>query len=505
MSFNLATILRESARRVPDHPALVAGEEQVPYHELDRRSDAVASALGAAGLRPGDVVGLQLPNLPEFVVSLYGILKAGGVVLPMNPLNRAAEIHYMLADSAARFLVTTDSCAPEALEAVAQAGAECAYVVGAEVEHPDARPFAALLERPIAEPEPFVQRDPGDTAILLYTSGTTGRPKGVQLTHFQLYMNAAAHDDAFEMTDRSVVLAVMPLFHALGLSGILNATIRQGGTAVLLPKFDARRALEAIAAHGVTILHGVPTMYHSLLDFPDLDSFDTGTLSKCGSAGAAIAAETIDAFESRFGVQILEMYGLTESGPLASYNRPDDRKPYSIGKPIPGVEIEVWDESHHRLPRGAQYVGEMVIRGHNTMSGYLNNPEATDEAFTNGWLHTGDLAYRDEDGFLFFVDRKKELIIRGGYNVYPREVEEVLYQHPAVYEVAVVGVPDPRLGEEIAAFVTVKPGASVEPAELIEFVKERVAAYKYPRQLEIIEEMPKSATNKILKKILVQR
>ena len=339
--------------------------------------------------------------------------------------------------------------------------------------------------------------------MLLYTSGTTGKPKGVQLTHFQLFMNARAHCEAFEMDKDSRTIAVMPLFHALGLSGLLNATVLAGGAVVLLPKFDPTKMLEAIQEHKATILHGVPTMYHALLHHPERDSYDTSSLKQCGSAGAAIAAELLDSFESTFGIPILEMYGLTESGPLASYNRPDHRKPYSVGTPIWGTEIQIWDDKNAELPPGKDNVGELVIRGHNTMSGYLNNPEATTEAFAGGWLHSGDLGYRDEDGFLFIVDRKKELVIRGGYNVYPREVEEVLYTHPAVSEAAVVGLPDERLGQEVAAFVSLRMGHSVDPAELVDYVKDRVAAYKYPRTVTIIDDIPKNATGKILKRSLV--
>lgn len=502
MTFNLASILKDSARRDPRWPAIVTETETISYGDLDHRSDAVAAALIDAGLAPGDAVALQLPNIPEFVVSLHGILKAGGVVIPMNTLYKAVEITYALRDAAARHMITVDDSSAEAAAALDEAGGGTLYVVGDIPAQVHARPFAELADHPVPDPVPFVPREPGDTAILLYTSGTTGRPKGVQLTHFQLFMNAMAHVEAFEMTPASRVIAVMPLFHALGLSGILNATVRSGGTVLLMAKFDTEKVLDTIQDHGATIIHGVPTMYHSLLNFPGVSAYDTSTLAMCGSAGAAIPAEIIDQVESTFGVQILEMYGLTESGPLATCNHPKDRKPYSIGKPIPGVEVEIWDEQHHRLPRGAEHVGEIVIRGHNTTSGYLNNPTATAEAFTNGFLHSGDLAYMDEDGFLFFVDRKKELIIRGGYNIYPREVEEVLYTNPKISEAAVVGIPDERLGEEVKAFVTLKPGATAQPQEFVDYVKERIAAYKYPRVVEIIEAMPKSATGKILKKEL---
>jgi long-chain acyl-CoA synthetase len=505
MTFNLASILRDSARRDPGHLAIVADDVTLTYGELDEKSDAVAAALIEAGVRPGDVVGLQLPNIPEFPIALHGILKAGATLIPMNTLYKSLEVAYLLQDAGAKHIVTHESSATEAADALEQAGGTGLFVVGSIPGGINARPFSDLADHAVPDPAPFVQRQPGDTAILLYTSGTTGKPKGVQLTHFQLFMNAGAHVEAFSMNPDSKVIAVMPLFHSLGLSGILNATIRSGGTVLMLPKFDTQRVLEVIQEQGATIIHGVPTMYHSLLHFPDVGSYDTSTLQMCGSAGAAIPAEVIDQVEQTFGVQILEMYGLTESGPLAAFNHPKDRKPYSIGKAIPGVEIEIWDEDNRRLPRGSDHVGEMVIRGHNTMAGYLNNAVATEEAFTNGWLHSGDLAYMDEDGFLFFVDRKKELIIRGGYNVYPREVEEVLYTNPKVSEAAVVGIPDERLGEEIKAYLTLKPGETGEPQEFVDYVKDRLAAYKYPRVVEIIEELPKSPTGKILKKELAGR
>lgn len=502
MTFNLASILRESAKRTPDHLALVAGDQQISYADLDARSDALAAGLRAAGLQPGQAVALQLPNIPEFVVSLHGILKAGGVVVPINTMYRALEMIHVLQDAAVRFVITDGSSADEATSAVTQVGSGEVVVVGAPETEAPLLSFEELLNSPVRGRAPFVQTEPGDTAVLLYSSGTTGKPKGVQLTHFQLYMNAGAHVEAFEMDGASKVIAVMPLFHALGLSGILNATVRAGGTVLLLPKFDTEDVLRVIQQFGATIIHGVPTMYHSILSFPGLSRYDTSSLRMCGSAGAAIAAETIDQVESTLGVHILEMYGLTESGPLATMNVPSDRKPYSIGKAIPGTEVEIWDEDNQPLPPGEDQVGEIVIRGHNTMSGYLNNPEATAEAFTDGWLHTGDLAYQDEDGFLFFVGRTKELIIRGGYNVYPREVEEVLYGHPKVAEAAVIGIPDDRLGEEVKAFVTLKSGHEADPQELIDFVKERIAPYKYPRSVEILDDMPKGPTGKILKKEL---
>jgi long-chain acyl-CoA synthetase len=505
MTFNLAVVLRESARSHPGKPAIVSDEGTLTYAELDQASDVVAANLVAQGIDPGDAVGLQLPNVSEFAVALYGIIKTGAVAVPMNVLNKGPEVGFFLTDSRAQAMITASECAAEGLRGAELAGVSKTYVVGsydAGKAHTRARSFGELTA-PVSGPAPFVQRQPGDAAILLYTSGTTGKPKGVELTHFQLFMNANAHVDGFEMDSDTVVIAVMPLFHALGLSGILNATIRTAGTVVLVRRFEALKVLEAIEKHRATLLHGVPTMYHALLNHPQAGEFDTTSLQICGSAGAPIASELLDNFEKAFEVVILEAYGLTESGPVATFNRRNHRKPYSIGTPVWGVDVEIWDEHHNQLAPGKDHIGELVIRGHNTMGGYLNNAQATEEAFAGGWLHTGDLGYRDEDGFFFIVDRKKEMIIRGGYNVYPREVEDVLYGHPAVDEVAVVGIPDERLGEEVKAFVSLKPGAEATAEEIIDFAKARVAAYKYPRRVEIITALPKSPTGKILKQQLV--
>ncbi|MEI2777507.1 MAG: long-chain fatty acid--CoA ligase [Tetrasphaera sp.] len=503
MSFNLSVIVREAARRTPDHVAVIFDGGELTYRELDKQSDRVARNLLAEGLQRGGAVGLQLPNVPEFLVAFYGIIKAGGFMIPMNTLNKGPEIEYFLQLAGADFLITDVSCADEAHKGLTAAGANHLYVRG-EGDLPEgARPFSDLLAGEDSGPDPFAATEPTDIAVLLYTSGTTGKPKGVKLTHFQLYMNADAHRTSFNLDGNTVTIAVMPLFHALGLSGILNATVLGGGAVRLLAKFDPTRVLEVIQSDKATVLHGVPTMYHALLHHPERTSYDTSTLLACGSAGAAIAAELLDEIEKALQVSITEMYGLTESGPLATANVPGDRRAYSIGKPIWGTEVQIWDDDGNRLPRGKDHVGEIVIRGHNEMGGYLHNDQATAEAFTGGWLHSGDLGYEDEDGFFFVVDRKKELIIRGGYNVYPREIEEVLYQHPAVSEAAVIGKPNDRLGEEVAAFVALKPGFDPSPEEIIEFVKARVAAYKYPRTVTFLSELPKGPTGKILKRELL--
>jgi long-chain acyl-CoA synthetase len=366
------------------------------------------------------------------------------------------------------------------------------------------RPFEQLLAAPVLGRPPMHQTDPGDTAVIVYTSGTTGRPKGAELTHFQLFMNADTPGRLFGIRDDDVVLTALPLFHVFGMSSILDLCVRFAATMSLIPRFDAATALEAIQRDRITVFEGVPTMFIAVLNHPDRDRYDVSSLRVGVSGGAPIPAEVIDEFERVFDLVILEGYGLSETASTTTFNiSAEERRVYSVGKPIYGVEVEIWNTEGSPQPPGREHIGEIVVRGFNVMRGYHNHPEATAEAMAGGWLHTGDLGYVDVDGFLFVVDRTKDLIIRGGYNVYPREVEDVLYTHPAVAEAAVVGVPDDRLGEEVKAFVALKPGRSATERELIEHVKERVASYKYPRSVEFREHLPMNATGKILKRELV--
>ena len=504
MSLNLAIMLRESALAFPAKPVALYDGGRLTYAELDALSDRFAAGLREAGLGPGEMLGLQLPNIPQFLIAYFGALKAGCVSVPLNVLLKAPEVAFCLGDSQARALVVWAGVAGEGMQGAADAGVSDVYVVNTPgvPEVPGARRFEELLA---VEPEspPLEPTDPGETAVIVYTSGTTGRPKGAELTHFQLYMNADTPGRLFGIRDDDVVLVVLPLFHVFGLSSQLNVCVRFGATMSLVPRFEPGKVLEVMQRDGVTVFEGVPTMYVALLNHPQAADYDISKLRIGISGGAAIPAEVLDAFEERFGIVILEGYGLTETASTTTFNvSADDRKVYSVGKPTWGVEVQIWDDHNRPLPPGRDNVGELVIRGVNTMRGYYNNPQATAEAFAGGWFHSGDLGYVDEDGFFFIVDRMKELIIRGGYNVYPREVEEVLYAHPAVAAAAVVGVPDERLGEEVKAFVAPKPGATVVEEEIVEYVKARVAAYKYPRIVEIRDELPIGPTGKILKKEL---
>ncbi len=504
MSLNIATILRESATANPEKPLCHINDLSFTYAQVDEISGRVASALLATGLVRGDKVAVQLPNLPQFLFSYFGLMKAGLVMVPLNPLLRAPEVKYHLEDSDAKVLITFEMFADEAFKGASQLEGITTYVVN--MPGNDARPEGSkhFDELYFADDtRDLVPTEGDETAVLLYTSGTTGKPKGAELTHLNLYMNCTIAGELFEFRDDDIGVAVLPLFHVFGLSSVLNVTTRYGGTLVLVPRFELDPVVEAIEKHRCTIFSGVPTMYFGLLNM-DTTGKDLSSMRVGVSGGAPIPGETIKAFEEKFpGCVILEGYGLSESTSTTTFNvSAEQRKVLSIGKPIWGVTVEVFDEDDKPLPAGEEHVGEIVIRGHNIMKGYYNKPEATAEAFKNGWFHTGDLAYRDKDGFLFIVDRKKDLVIRGGYNVYPREIEEVLYEHSAVAEVAVIGKPDPKLGEEVLAFVSLKPGASVEPEELIAFAKDRLAAYKYPREVRIVDELPKGATGKILKKEL---
>jgi long-chain acyl-CoA synthetase len=496
---NVAVILRESAAARPDAPALLHEGGRITYAELDRRSDAVAAALTARGVGAGEPVALHLPNLPEFPIAYFGILKAGGVVVPMNILLRAHEVAYQLADSGARTLIAWAGAADEAAKGAAEAGAEL-YVVGSPAA--GARSFDELLS-PVPDPLPLCDRDPGDVAAIVYTSGTTGVPKGAELTHFQLYMNADIPGRIFEIRPDDVVLTALPMFHVYGMSSAMNLGLRFGAALSLVPRFTAEKVLAAVERDRATVFDGVPTMFVALLLDAERHRHDTSSLRICISGGDSIPATVLQRFEEEFGVPILEGYGMTETASTITFNpSPDNRRAYSVGQPVWGVEVQIWDEEDRPLPPGRTHVGELVVRGYPTMRGYHGHPAATAESFRGGWFHTGDLGYADADGFLYLVDRKKDLIIRGGYNVYPREIEQILYRHPAIREAAVVGVPDERLGQEVKAFVVPRAGRAPEVEEIIGFCRARLAAYKYPRLVELRDSLPLTGAGKVLKRDL---
>jgi long-chain acyl-CoA synthetase len=504
MSFNLAIMLRESANTAPDKRFLRFPSGAFSYAEVDDASGRCAAALRRHGLQPGEKVAVQLANVPEFVIGYFGILKAGLAMVPLNPLLKTDEIAYQLSDSDARLIVTHHRLAGEVAPAAARAETSVVVVGRSSEDWPIATiPFEQLLSG--TADDDIWPGSSDDTAVLLYTSGTTGRPKGAQLSHFQLYMNCTLAAERFGLDENDVTLAVLPFFHVYGLSSVLNAAVRHTRSLSVLPRFDAAAALAAIERDRVTILAGVPTMYHALA-MADSSGYDTSSLRIASSGGAAIPETVLRAFEAKYGIPILEGYGLSESASTTTVNpSPDERKVLSIGKPIWGIELRILDDAGKPLPPGPEHIGEIVLRGHNITKGYYKRPEETAEAFRGGWFHTGDLGYQDADGFVFVVDRKKDLIIRGGLNVYPREVEELLYQHPAVAEAAVLGRPDERLGEQVVAFVSVRDGAQLKPNELVAWTRARLAGYKCPDEVHVVGELPKGPTGKITKRLLRER
>jgi long-chain acyl-CoA synthetase len=488
---NLADLLTRAASDRPDHIVIKLDETELSYAALDQAATQTAALLSARGVAPGDRVAIMLPNVEYFPMCYYGALRAGASVVPMNVLLKEREIAFHVGDSDAKVLLAWHECAEAAHAGTRETDAECILVEPGE--------FEALIRR--CPPAPAcAERHSEDIAVILYTSGTTGTPKGAELTHDNLLRNVEATVAVFGLDERSVTLGALPFFHAFGQTCALNATVSVGGCLTLIPRFDGGRALEILERDRVTVFEGVPTMYAAMLNHALAGKTDTSALEVCVSGGAALPVEIMTAFEQQFGCQILEAYGLSETSPLASSNRRGaERKPGSIGLPIDGVEMCIIDDDRTEVPHGD--IGEVAIRGHNVMNGYWRREEATADAIdSDGWFRTGDLARVDEDGYFFIVDRKKDLVIRGGYNVYPREVEDVFYEHPDVRQVAVIGIPHAELGEEVAAAVVLKAGAHSTAGELREFVKQRIAAYKYPRRVWLVDELPLGPTGKILKR-----
>ncbi len=488
MSQNLASLMTDSAAKTPDATALKLDDVEVSYQALDEGSARVAGWLSELGVAKGDRVGIMLPNVPYFPIAYFGVLRLGGVVVPMNVLLKKRETGFYLKDPEAKVVIAWGDFAEAAEAGAEEAGAECILVKPGE------------FEKQLAEHEPVrevAEVEGSDTAVILYTSGTTGTPKGAELTHDNMTENAKVARELFDIGPEAVALGALPLFHSFGQTCGLNATMLAGGCLTMIPRFDPEKALEIIERDKVNVFEGVPTMFSAMLHAKS--EADTSSLEVCASGGSAMPVEVMRAFEEKYKCKVLEGYGLSETSPVASFNHPDrPNKPGSIGTPIRGVEMQLFDEDGKVVAEGE--VGEIVIKGHNVMKGYWNRADATEEAIKDGWFFTGDLAKVDEDGYYFIVDRKKDMIIRGGYNVYPREIEEVLYEHPAVREAAVVAMKHEELGEEVGAAVALKEGQEATVEELQAFVKDAVAAYKYPRKVWLVEDLPKGPTGKILKR-----
>jgi long-chain acyl-CoA synthetase len=487
---NFAEQLSAAAAADPERPAVKLDDFVLTYGLLDGATARAAGLLREKGVRAGDRVGMQLPNVPYFPIVYFGALRLGAVVVPMNPLLKEKEVAYHLSDSGAKVMVGWHQFDDPARAGSEQAGAEAVIVAPGE--------FEQLMAA--ADPvEEVVDRADDDPAVIIYTSGTTGTPKGATLMHSNLIAGAEVGRELVDAGPHSVAVATLPLFHVFGMNSIMNVAIHARGMLTLVPRFDPGKVLEVIERDRATVFGGVPTMYAALLHHPERERHDVTSLDLCVSGGSPMPVEVLRGFDEEFGTKVLEGYGLSETTGMGSFNKPDrERKPGSIGVPVGRTEFRLVDDEDKQVPAGEP--GELVMQGEFVMKGYWNRDEATAEVMRGGWFHTGDVATVDDDGYFFIVDRKKDLIIRGGYNVYPRELEEVLYEHTAVREAAVLGVPHPSLGEEVAAAVALKEGEHVEPEELREYMKQRVAAYKYPRVIWLVEELPKGPTGKILKR-----
>ena len=516
---NLARFVRETSAVYPDKIAFRLGESIITYAQFEAMSNQVANFLVQKGIQKNDKIALSCPNLPYFPIVYYGILKAGAVVVPLNILLKPREIAYHLSDSESKMLFLfegTDELPLAKMGAAAFSevpNCKELIIITKDVKSPSPVPETTTLAQILATHAPIfdmrmMQAD--DTAIVLYTSGTTGRPKGAELTHLNMIMNAIMCSKLADSKEISaneyVYLLVLPAFHAFGQTIGLNAMINHGSTIIMLPRFDAKAVLQTILEHKVTLFTGVPTMYWAMLkeakNWPPEKIQEIAKILKvCVSGGAALPGELVKNFEKVFHNRIWEGYGLSETSPLSSFNHMDRKlKVGSIGQAIWGVDMKVVDPLGKPIPVGE--VGEIVIRGHNIMKGYYNRPKETKQAICNGWFHTGDIGKMDDDGYFYIVDRLKDMIVRGGLNVYPREIEEVMSTHPAISLVAVVGIKHEKLGEEVKAHVVLKEDQKITSEELIAWCKKNMADYKYPRVIEIHPELPMGATGKILKREL---
>lgn len=496
----LVDFLKDSADRYPSKLAYICRDEKATYEELFLKVKNIATHLTEMGVQKGDPVALLMGNSSEFLLAYYGILTAGAAVIPINPIYTVNEIQYILENSQCKVAISTEDLVPGFTQLQPNlSNLHKVFFIGEDPKTDWALPFTKLMESPSQQMElPTLVED--DLAVILYTSGTTGRPKGAMLSHRNLGSNALAIIEQMGIEDDVKAINVLPMFHVFGMTVGMNATLSLGGTLIIIPRFTPKEVVETIRETKATLFAGVPTMYNFLYNYEEVSREDLSSLTICMSGGAALPVALLNNFEEKYGLVIYEGYGLSEASPFTSFSSAHaGRKIGSIGPSLLGVSSKIVDEEDNELPRGQ--VGELAVQGPNVMLGYLNMPEETAYAMRNGWLHTGDMAYIDEDGFVFIVDRKKDMVIVGGYNVYPREVEEVLYQHTGIVEAAVTGVPDEAYGEIVCAYVVIRDDSLTE-ASIIQYCKENLAKYKVPRKVVFLEDLPKNTTGKILRRVL---
>jgi long-chain acyl-CoA synthetase len=514
---NLASLLEDSAASYPDRTAIVLGDSRLAYAQVNGAANQVANLLVSRGIQPGDKVALSCANIPYFTIIYFGILKTGATVVPLNVLLKGREVAYHLGDSDAKAVFAFEGTPELPIGAAVWEGFNKAegctefFLITADPTAPSPIEGTETFGSAVATQAPTfttVDVSDDDTAVILYTSGTTGQPKGAELRHRNMRDNALASREIFgaDPSNPDTYLCVLPLFHSFGQTCVQNGAFAFGGTVVMLPRFEAKAALGLMLKERVTLFIGVPTMYWGLLGALD-DGVDVKTLAAnlrvAASGGSALPVDIHRQFKERFGATILEGYGLSETSPVASFSPfGQDPRVGSIGLPIPGVEMKLINDDWYDVADDPEAIGEIAIKGHNIMKGYYDRPEATAEAIHDGWFRSGDLGKKDADGFYYIVDRSKDMILRGGYNVYPRELEEVLMTHPAVSLVAVIGVPHESHGEEIKAVVVKNAGDPTTEEELKAWGKEQFASYKYPRLIEFRDELPMTSTGKILKREL---
>lgn len=497
MVLNLNENLKNSAARFPSNIAYTFLNQSKTYAELDKVVDCVAAGLSAAGIRKGDKIALLLGNCPEFVTAYYGILRAGAVVVPINPTYTSGEISYILSNSHSRAVITHSSL-DSTISPLREQLEHLTMVIYTDSIKSEWTWESLLQKTNHIFVSPCIDED--DLAVILYTSGTTGKPKGAMLSHRNLASNVESLLRLTEFTEEDRMITVLPMFHVFSMTVCINMPIACGGTIVIVPKFSPAEVVNTIRREKATLFAGVPTMFNFMLQLPEQTAADFSSIRACFSGGASIPVELLHKFEEKYNVRIIEGYGLSETAPVTAFNPlRGTRKPGSVGIDIPDVKNKVVDPDGMEVPRGE--VGELIVKGPNVMMGYLGMPEATFSALKDGWFYTGDLARMDEEGYIYIVDRKKDMILFGGYNVYPREVEEVLYQHPAIVEAAVIGITDNEYGEIVKAFV-VTNNESITIDNILHFCQDKLAKYKLPKQVEFMKELPKNSTGKILRRAL---
>jgi long-chain acyl-CoA synthetase len=495
LTMNIAKNLKRASLYFPEKPALIFEGKTYTYQEINQQVNRAANALKALGVEKGDRVGLFLPNVPAFIISYFAVEMLGAIAVSISSASKAREVKYIVNDSGCKVLLTTSDLRVEVPTDELPTVKKVITAEGEAGNDLDLNSFMAKADANFR----LMEMDPDDPAVILYTSGTTGFPKGAVLTHKNIVSNSASAANHSGIVPEDRIQLFLPLFHVFGQNYIMNGAYSRCATIVLHRRFEPEPVLDAMASHRVTMLFAVPTIYIHFINM-DTSRYDLSSLRYCFTAAAAMPRETALQWKAKFGMPTHEGYGLTESSPFATYNHNYRHKHGSVGTPIENVDVMIADDEGNELPPGE--IGEIVIRGPNVMKGYWGKPEATDQAIRNGWLRSGDVGMMDDEGYFFITDRVKDMINAAGFNVYPSEVEQLIYQHPSVQEVAVYGVADPVRGETVHASIVLKDGQLIDESNIVEFCRANMAAYKVPRKVIFTDQLPKNAVGKILKRVL---